>query len=89
MSYTLLYNEKARKQLKKMDKRISYMLAQRLKSMLDGIENPRSIGKALTGQYKGLWRYRVGNYRIICNIIDNELVILAIEIGHRKEIYKK
>ena len=89
MSYKLLYNEKARKQLKKMDKRISYMLAQRLKSMLDGIENPRSIGKALTGQYKGLWRYRVGNYRIICNIIDNELVILAIEIGHRKEIYKK
>lgn len=88
MGYRLIYNQKARKQLKKMDSRVAYMLAQRLKSMLDGIENPRSIGKALTGQFKGLWRYRVGNYRVICDIRDDELIILALEVGHRKEVYK-
>lgn len=89
MAYKLLYDHQARKQLKKMDNGVALMLAQRLKSMLDGIENPRQHGKALTGQYKGLWRYRVGQYRVICDIRDKELVILALEIGHRKDIYKE
>jgi mRNA interferase RelE/StbE len=43
----------------------------------------------LVGDYKGLWRYRVGNYRVICDIIDNKMVILALEMGHRKDIYRK
>lgn len=88
MAYKLIYDHQARKQLKKMDKGVALMLAQRLKAMLDGIENPRQHGKALVGQYKGLWRYRVGQYRVICDIRDNELIILALEIGHRKDIYK-
>jgi mRNA interferase RelE/StbE len=50
--------------------------------------NPRLSGKALQGDLKGLWRYRVGNYRLIAQIKDNELIILVIEIGHRKEVYK-
>ncbi|WP_338024818.1 type II toxin-antitoxin system RelE/ParE family toxin [Anaerococcus marasmi] len=64
------------------------MLAKDMKSKLDGLENYRSIGKALVGQYKGLWRYRIGSYRVICDIRDDELIVLAIDIGHRKEIYK-
>ncbi|MGF3084332.1 type II toxin-antitoxin system RelE family toxin, partial [Streptococcus pyogenes] len=65
------------------------MLAKDMKKRLDGLNNPRQFGKALTGQYKGLWRYRVGNYRVICDIVDNEMIILALEVGHRKEIYKR
>ncbi|MFZ2727376.1 MAG: type II toxin-antitoxin system RelE/ParE family toxin [Methylococcaceae bacterium] len=59
-----------------------------LKVTLPNLDNPRQMGKALTGNFKGLWRYRIGDYRVICEIIDNELIIVAIEIGHRKDIYK-
>ncbi|WP_262967173.1 type II toxin-antitoxin system RelE family toxin [Methylobacter psychrophilus] len=50
--------------------------------------NPRATGKALQGQLAGYWRYRVGDYRLICQIKDDELIILIIEIGHRKNIYR-
>ncbi len=52
------------------------------------LDNPRQVGKALNGKYKGLWRYRTGDFRILCDIIDNEVKILAVEVGHRKAIYK-
>ena len=52
-------------------------------------DNPRSHGKALQGKrYTGLWRYRIGDYRLVCQIKDSELIILLLEIGHRKGIYK-
>lgn len=50
--------------------------------------NPRATGKALQGQLAGYWRYRVGDYRLICQIKDDRLVILVVEIGHRKDIYR-
>ncbi|MDK7090357.1 type II toxin-antitoxin system RelE/ParE family toxin, partial [Escherichia coli] len=50
---------------------------------------PRKRGKALTGQLSGLWRYRIGNYRAICMIENNELVILVIDVDHRSTIYSK
>ena len=50
-------------------------------------ENPRAFGKALTANRKGQWRYRIGDYRLICTIEDDRLVILALAIGHRREIY--
>ena len=50
-------------------------------------ENPRAFGKALTANRKGEWRYRIGDYRLICTIEDDRLVILALAIGHRREIY--
>ncbi len=52
------------------------------------LDDPRSRGKALTSNLVGLWRYRVGDYRVICDINDRELLILALDIGHRREIYK-
>ncbi len=52
-------------------------------------DNPRLQGKALTGRYSGQWRYRVGDYRLICNIQDDIVVILVLELGHRKEVYRK
>lgn len=88
MSYKLVLSDDVVKQLKKMDKHVGLMLAKDMKKRLDGLSHPRKIGKALTGQFKGLWRYRVGNYRVICDIIDDELIVLALEVGHRKEIYK-
>ena len=53
-----------------------------------GREDPRMRGKALAGDKKGLWRYRVGDYRVLCQINDGRLVILVIAIGHRNEVYR-
>lgn len=88
MTYKLVLTDDIVKQIKKMDKHVGLMLAKDMKKRLDGLENPRQFGKALTGQFKGLWRYRVGDYRVIADIRDQELIILALEVGHRKEIYK-
>lgn len=89
MKYKLFLSDDAKKQIKKMDKYIALLLLKEMQKKLNDIENPRQYGKALTGDKKGLWRYRVGNYRVICNIKDDQLIILALEIGHRKEIYKQ
>lgn len=51
------------------------------------LDNPRSRGKALVNNLKGLWRYRVGDWRIICDIVDEEIIINVLELGHRREIY--
>lgn len=55
---------------------------------LEGCENSRNHGKSLTANRNGQWRYRIGDYRLICEIRDTELVILALTIGHRREVYK-
>ena len=88
MRYKVVLTEKAKKQLKKLDKHISSLLVGWMEKNLEGCSNPRQHGKGLTGDKSGQWRYRVGDYRIICEIQDNEVIILVLEIGHRKEIYK-
>jgi mRNA interferase RelE/StbE len=55
---------------------------------LELLDNPRSRGKGLTGDQAGWWRYRVGNYRILVEIHDHELIVLAIGVGHRSRIYR-
>ena len=83
---TLDLSNKAQKQFKKLDS----VTKRRLEKFFDEIEtleNPRSRGKALVGNLAGLWRYRVGDYRLICHINDDELVILCLEIAHRNKVY--
>lgn len=88
MSYKLVLSDNVKKQLKKMDKFIALLILKEMQRTLNNVENPRYIGKALTGDKKGLWRYRIGDYRVICHINDNELLVLALEVGHRKSIYQ-
>ena len=82
----VLLAKKADKALEKMDKitkgRILKYLAE-----LETFENPRTKGRALVGNLAGFWRYRIGDYRVICEIIDSELIIYAIDITHRKNAY--
>jgi mRNA interferase RelE/StbE len=87
MTWTVKVDDKAAKVLKSLDK----PQKQRLEAFIDGLKttgNPRATGKALQGQLAGYWRYRVSDYRLICQIKDGELLILVIEIGHRKDIYR-
>jgi mRNA interferase RelE/StbE len=59
-----------------------------LRERLACTDNPRKSGKALTGKYAGLWRYRVGDYRLVCRIEDARLVVLLVKIGHRRNVYQ-
>ena len=77
----------AKRELKKLDKRWQLAILDYLEDEIAGLENPRSRGKALVGDKQGLWRYRVADYRIICEIRDTELVVIAVTIGHRKNVY--
>lgn len=86
--YCLYYTKEAKKALKKLDKPILVMVKAWLEKNLTNTDDPRRCGKALKGKYSGYWRYRVGNYRLICEIRDRELVIILIELGHRGEIYR-
>lgn len=85
--YPLEFTPLAAKQLRKMAKHQSKLISNWLYRNIDGIEDPRSLEKELTANKSDQWRYRVGNYRIILEIEDNRMVILAIQIGHRRTIY--
>lgn len=87
--WRLVFSKKADRQLAKMDARVRRILVAWLLKNVDGCEDPRAHGKGLTGNLSGAWRYRVGDYRVLCEIRDEELVVLALEVGHCREIYKR
>lgn len=87
ITFRVEWSARAQKQLKKLDKTISELILRWVFKNLDGCENPRQHGKALTANRTGQWRYRVGDYRLIAEIHEEEIVILILSVGHRKEIY--
>lgn len=87
--FRVKYSDKAVKQLKKLDVNNRKLIINWIAKNLEGCENPRMKGKGLTADRSGEWRYRIGSYRMICDIRESELVILALSIGHRKDVYKK
>ena len=85
--YKVETTTKFRKGLNKLDPYIRKMIIAWIRKNLVDCDNPRIQGKSLKGEFEGLWRYRIGDYRIICEIEDEKLVILAIAVGHRNSIY--
>jgi len=88
MVYTAVFGKKAEKELQKMDKYQAMMIYNWVANNLDGCKNPRAMGKALTANLQGYWRYEVGNYRLICDIQDNVCIVLVVKVGHRREVYR-
>lgn len=88
MIFKVEYSKGAHKQLKKMDPYTRTMLLSWITNNLVDCEEPFIHGKELTGNLKGQWRYRVGSYRIITEIQEDKLIILVLNIGHRKDIYR-
>ena len=86
--YHVDYSAGAHKALRKLDPGMRVMILKWIDKNLEGTSDPRVHGKALTGNLAGLWRYRVGDYRLIAEIKDDRLVILMLEIGHRSQIYQ-
>ena len=87
MSWVYRFDERALKDLKKLDRPIQREIIHYLDKRIAGSANPRRFGKAFQAELSGLWRYRAGDCRIICQIRDRELVVLVVAVGLRKEIY--
>jgi mRNA interferase RelE/StbE len=79
----------AHKQLEKLDKPIARRIFKFLYERVEKLDDPRQIGERLQGTLSEFWRYRVGDYRIICSLEHDRLVVLVLRIGHRREVYKR
>lgn len=89
MIWTINYSDRALKSLRKMDKQNARRIVDFMDLRIAVAADPRQSGKPLKGELGEFWRYRVGAYRILCEIRDDELVILAATIGHRREVYDR
>ena len=88
MVWTIKYSEVVVKQLKKLDKAVAKRIMQFMSHKVAAQDDPTVFGKALLHDKSGLWRYRIDNYRVVCHLEKQELVILMLRIGHRKEVYR-
>ena len=88
MAWTIEYAESVQKPVSKLDPQTRKRIRSYLENKIAKLDDVRSQGKALTGPLSGLWRYRVGDYRIICEIIDQRLVVLVVKIDHRSSVYR-
>lgn len=86
--YQVIYDKKMRKQIEKLDQQTRRIIKRWIENNLQGTDNPRQHGKPLKGTLSHLWRYRIGDYRLLAEIKDTELVIVAVELGHRRDIYQ-
>jgi len=89
LAWTIDYTDTAKDQLRKLDKQTARRIVDYLNERIAVLENPRSIGKALTGPLGGFWRYRVGDYRVICDIQDQRIGVLVLRLGRREEVYRQ
>ena len=89
MVWQIKLSNTARKQFAKLDPSVAKRLAKFLRERIAPLDDPRSVGKALLGSVlSSYWRYRIGDYRLVCEIQDGKLCILVVEVGDRKEIYR-
>lgn len=87
--FSVLLTKRAKKELSKLDASVRRGIVSWIEKNIKGTTNPRIHGKALTGDKKGYWRYRVGNYRIVAEIRDTEFVVIAVSIAHRSSVYEE
>lgn len=88
MAWQIRFSKEADKALRKLDKKAAARILDELEAV-SKLDDPRSRGKALVGNLSGLWRYRVGDYRVVCDIEDRILLIAVIDVAHRSKVYKR
>ncbi len=88
MAWSVEFSNAAVKALKKIDRKAAERIVRFLRERIEPAEDPRLLGKALQGELRTYWRYRIGNYRLICHINDDAVQVLVVRIAHRKEIYR-
>ncbi len=87
MTWRVEIDDRAAKELRSLDAKVQKEILRYLRERIATHEDPRRFGKALGRELSGLWRYRVGNYRLVCMIEDAVFIVLIIRIGHRRDVY--
>lgn len=88
MAWTIEFDKNTKKDFRKIAKLEQQKIFSFLKKLVTDYDSPKEIGKPLKGEFAGLWRYRVGNYRLICTLEHKNLIVLVLHVGHRKAVYK-
>ncbi len=89
MAWTIEYADAARRNLKKLDKQTAGRIVRYMETRVAGAGDPRRLGKALSGPLGDKWRYRIGEYRVVCDIQDEVIRVLVLAVGHRSDIYRR
>ena len=88
MAWAIDYADTARNQMRKLDKQTARRIVDFMEERISALANPRDSGKALTGLMSGLWRYRIGDCQVVCDIQDGALRVLVVQVGNRQNIYQ-
>ena len=88
MAWLIEFDPDAFEDLKQLDGEIQRRVIRYLRERISTIEDPRRFGKPLRGEYKGLWRYRIGDFRLICAIEEAQFRVRVLRVGHRREVYE-
>lgn len=89
MAWRIEFDPRALDELKRLDKTAQTRIIKTVRERIAPLENPRTLGQALRGEELGrYWKYRIGDYRLICDIQDETVLILVLRVGHRKEVYR-
>ena len=86
--WTVEFDDRARRELRKLDTKIQKLIFRYLRERVAASEDPRRFGKPLRRNLAGLWRYRVDDYRLICRLRDDRVVVLVLQVGHRRDVYE-
>ena len=86
--WSVEFDDRARRELRKLDAKIQQSILRYLRSRIAVAEDPRRFGKPLRRNLAGLWRYRAEDYRLICRIEETRVVVLVLQVGHRREVYE-
>jgi mRNA interferase RelE/StbE len=89
MAWAIEFERAALKELEKLDKPVVRRILKFLQERVGKLDDPRKIGARLQGTLSEFWKYRVGDYRLMCSLENDRLVVLVLRIGHRREVYKQ
>lgn len=88
MAWTIEWDDRAKKELRQLDPQTQRDILRYFRKRIATDEDPRRFGKSLRHELQGLWRYRVGDYRMVCNIEDEKVVVLVLGVAHRSTVYR-
>ncbi len=88
MTWRVEWDDRARRELRRLDRQIQREILDYLSKRIAIDEDPRRFGKPLRHELQGLWRYRIGQYRAICHIENEQLLVLVLAVGHRRQAYQ-